>query len=57
LRESDPGVFVMASEPSAFPVQIKISMPEPGRLLHVWAYGMPGEEPIDRDSAELTLVS
>jgi hypothetical protein len=57
LRESDAGVFVMGSEPSAFPVQIKISMPEPGRLLHVWAYGMPGEAPIDRDAAELTLVS
>jgi hypothetical protein len=57
LRESDPGVFVLGSEPSAFPMQIKISMPEPGRLRHVWAYGMPGEEPVDRDAAELTLVS
>jgi hypothetical protein len=57
LRESEPGVFVMGSEPSAFPVEIKISMPEPGRLLHVWAYGMPGEDPVDRDAAELTLMT
>jgi len=55
LRESEPGVFVMGTEPSAFPVEIKISMPAPGRLLHVWAYGMPGEEPVDRDAAELAL--
>jgi hypothetical protein len=57
LRESEPGVFVMGSEPSAFPVEIKISMPEPGRLQHVWAYGMPGEKPVDRDAAELTLIT
>ena len=55
LRESEPGVFVMGNEPSAFPVAISISMPEPGRLIHVWSYGAPGEEPIDRDRAELTL--
>jgi hypothetical protein len=55
LRESEPGVFVMGAEPSAFPVAIRISMPEPGRLVHVWSYGRPGEEPIERDLAELTL--
>jgi hypothetical protein len=57
LRESEPGLFVMGSEPSAFPVAIRISMPEPGRLVHVWSYGAPGEEPIERDRAELTLSS
>jgi hypothetical protein len=55
LRESEPGVFVMGSEPSAFPVEIKISMPEPGRLVHIWSYGAPGEDPVERDRAELTL--
>jgi hypothetical protein len=55
LRETDPGVFELGDEPHAFPMAIKISMPEPGRLVHVWAYGAPGEEPIDRDRAEVTL--
>jgi hypothetical protein len=55
LRESEPGVFVMAGEPSAFPLAIRIEMPEPGRLIHAWSYGAPGGEPVERDRAELTL--
>ena len=56
LRETEPGVFVMGDEPSAFPMAITISVPEPGRLIHVWSYGAPGEEPVARDRAELTLA-
>jgi hypothetical protein len=55
LRESEPGVFVMGAEPSAFPVAISIAMPEPGTLIHIWSYGAPGEDPVERDRAELTL--
>ena len=55
LRESEPGVFVLGAEGSPFPVRIKISMPEPGRLIHSWSYGAPGEEAVERDIAELTL--
>src|SRR5438874_932792 len=54
LRESEPGVFVMGDEPSAFPVAIEISVPAPGKLVYSWSYGAPGEEPIERDRAELT---
>jgi hypothetical protein len=54
LRETEPGVFIMGDEPSAFPVAITISVPEPGKLVHSWSYGRPGEEPIERDRAELT---
>ncbi len=57
LRESEPGVFVMGDEPSAFPIAITISVPEPGRLIHVWSYGAPGEDLVERDRAELTLAS
>ena len=57
LRESDPGVFVMGDEPSAFPVAITISVPEPGRLVHIWSYGAPGEEATERDRAEVTLAT
>jgi hypothetical protein len=55
LRESEPGVFVMGDEPAAFPVEIRISVPEPGKLIHIWSYGAPGEDPVERDRAELTL--
>jgi hypothetical protein len=57
LRESEPGHFVMGGEPAAFPVAIRISMPEPGRLVHIWSYGAPGEQAVERDRAELTLSS
>lgn len=53
LRETEPGVFVMGDEPSAFPVAITISVPEPGKLVHSWSYAAPGEQPIERDRAEL----
>jgi hypothetical protein len=56
LRERESGVFVLGDEPSAFPMAIKISIPEPGRLVHIWAYGPAGEEAVDRDRAELRLV-
>jgi hypothetical protein len=55
LRETEPGVFELGAEPSAFPMRILIAMPEAGRLIHSWSYGMPGEELTERDRAELTL--
>lgn len=55
LREGDPGVFDLVDEAYPFPMRIKVSMPEPGRLVHSWCYGMPGEEPVERDRAEVTL--
>ena len=57
LREAEPGVFVMGDEPAAFPVAITISMPEPGKLIHIWAYGAPGDVAVERDRAELTRVT
>ncbi len=56
LREREPGVFVMGDEPSEFPVSIRISVPEPGKLAHSWSYAGPGEDPVERDRAELTLA-
>ena len=57
LRETDPGVFEVGTEGSPFPMKVVISMPGPGRLHHAWWYGAPGEEPVERDVAELTLSS
>jgi hypothetical protein len=55
-RETQPGVFELGDEPSGFPMAIRIEVPEPGRLRHVWSYGAPGEEIVERDIAELTLI-
>ena len=55
LREREPGVFVLGSEPAAFPMAIRIAMPEPGKLIHARSYGRPGEEAVERDLAEVTL--
>lgn len=55
LREAEPGVFELAAEGSPFPMKITISMPEPGRLLHSWWFGAPGEAAEERDRAELHL--
>jgi hypothetical protein len=57
LREREPGVFVLGDEPHAFPMSISISVPAPGKLVHVWSYGRPGEEPAERDRAEVTLAT
>ena len=57
LREREPGVFVMGDETYAFPVAITIAVPEPGKLIHSWSYGAPGEKPIERDRAELTRTA
>ncbi len=54
LRETAPGQFTMGDEPGAFPMAISISVPEPGRLVYIWSYGEPGQEPVPRDRAEVT---
>ena len=54
LRETSPGEFRMGDEPAAFPMAISISVPEPGRLVYVWSYGAPGDEPVARDRAEVS---
>lgn len=56
LRETAPGEFTMGDEPGAFPMAVNISVPEPGRLVYVWSFGRPGDAPVPRDRAELSLV-
>src|SRR5262245_52697920 len=55
LHETSPGVFAPRDEELPFPMKITISMPEPGRLVHSWWYGAPGDEAEERDRAELRL--
>ena len=55
LRETDPGVFELGDEPSPYPLKVVVSVPEPGRIRHAWWYGMPDEELVERDVAEVVL--
>jgi hypothetical protein len=56
LHEEEPGFFVAPPDASPFPIAIRMSMPEPGHLLHSWFYGAPGEEAVERDIADLRLL-
>jgi hypothetical protein len=57
LRESQPGTFELGTETSPFPMKVELSMPQAGRLRHVWWYGPPGEEAIERDVTLLERVT
>jgi hypothetical protein len=56
LKESEPGVFELASEGSPFPMKVVVTMPEAGRLRHAWWYGSPGQEVVERDVSDLTRL-
>jgi len=56
LRETDPGTFELGDASSPFPMKVVVSMPEPGRLRHVWWYGAPGDQAVERDVADLTRI-
>ena len=57
LREADPGVFEPGGGPAPYPMKVVLSIPAPGRLRHSWWYGPDGEEPSERDIAELEVVT
>jgi hypothetical protein len=57
LRETEPGTFELGAESSPFPMKVELSMPEPGRLRHVWWYGAPGEDAIERDVSVLDRIT
>jgi hypothetical protein len=58
LHETSPGVFEVGDDfPSPYPMRVELSVPEPGKLRHVWCYNSPGEEPIARDITEATLIT
>lgn len=54
LRETTPGTFEVGPEGSPYPMKVELSVPEPGRLRHVWWYGRAGGEAEARDVSELT---
>ncbi len=57
LRETEPGVFELGVEGSPFPIKVILSIPAPGRLRHAWWYGRPGEDPVERDVADVALIT
>ena len=56
LRETEPGTFELGDEASPFPMKVVVSVPGPGRIRHVWWYGAPGDDLVERDVAELSRV-
>ena len=56
LRETEPGVFE-PGDAAPYPMKVVVSAPKPGRLRHAWWYGSPGEQLVERDVAELEIVS
>lgn len=57
LREIEPGVFEPGDMPSPYPIKVVVSVPEPGKLRHAWWYGSPGDQAVERDVAELEIVT
>jgi hypothetical protein len=57
LRQTEPGTFELGAQSAPFPMKVEVSMPEPGQLRHVWWYGPPGQEAIERDVAVLRRVT
>jgi hypothetical protein len=40
-----------------YPIKVVVTVPKPGRLRHAWWYGSPGELAVERDVAELEIVT
>jgi hypothetical protein len=57
LAEAEPGVFELGDAPAPYPMKVVVSVSAPGRLRHAWWYGSPGDELVEREVAELELVS
>jgi hypothetical protein len=56
LRETEPGTFEAGDTPLPYPMKVVVSVPRPGALRHAWWYGSPGEDPTERDVADLELT-
>jgi hypothetical protein len=56
LHETEPGVFE-PGDVAPYPMKVVLSVPKPGRLRHAWWYGSPGQELVERDVAELEIVT
>lgn len=57
LSETEPGVFETGDGPVPYPMKVVVSVPKPGQLRHAWWYGSPGERAVERDVAELEIVT
>jgi hypothetical protein len=57
LRETQPGVVEPGDGPVPYPMKVVVSVPEPGKLRHAWWYGSPGEDAVERDVAQLQIVT
>ena len=55
LHEHGRGRFTDVAGRDPFAVEIRMEVPEPGRLIHEWWFAPPGEAPVRRDVAQLGL--
>lgn len=57
LHETEPGVFESGDGPAPYPMKVVVAVPKPGRLRHAWWYGPQGAQLVERDVAELEIVT
>ena len=57
LRETAPGAFEPGDGPVPYPMKVVVSVPGPGRLRHAWWHGPSGGVAVERDVADLEIVS
>jgi len=55
LWETELGVFEPGDDAAAFPMKVVVSVPEPGRIVHAWWYGRPGDIAVERDVSDVRL--
>ncbi len=57
MPETEPGTFPSTGATSPFPIQIRLEVPEAGKLIYEWSYG-GGDEPLKvREIATVALVT
>ena len=57
LTETEPGYFESPDGATAFPMAIRLEIPEPGHLVYSWSYG-GGKEPLRvRDVGDVRLIA
>ena len=57
LQETDPGVFEPCDASTPYPMKVVVSVPKPGHVRHAWWYGPSGGEAVERDVAEVEIVT
>jgi hypothetical protein len=57
LSETEPGYFEAPEAATAFPMAIRLEVPEPGHLVYTWSYGWAEEPMRVRDVGDVRLIA